>query len=66
MPARITVKRGKCQGDVLSLVSYLYKNGPSPSPTESGDVNCDGTVDLGDILFLVAYLYKGGFAPGCP
>jgi len=49
--------------DVLSLITYLYKNGPPPSPPESGDVNCDGTVDLGDVLYLIAYLYKNGSAP---
>jgi len=52
-------------GDVLFLVSYLYKGGPAPYPLAAGDCNCDGTIDLGDLLYLVAYLYKGGPAPSC-
>ncbi|KPL00796.1 MAG: hypothetical protein AMJ91_03230 [candidate division Zixibacteria bacterium SM23_73_3] len=53
-------------GDVLHLVSYLYKNGPAPDPLEAGDVDFDGDIDLGDLLYLVNYLYKGGPPPGCP
>jgi len=50
-------------GDILSLVSYLYKGGPEPDPYRAGDVNCDCLLDLGDILYLVSYLYKGGPPP---
>ena len=53
-------------GDVLFVVSYLYKGGPAPDPYEAGDCNGDGTIDLGDLLYLVSYLYKGGPAPDCP
>jgi len=52
-------------GDVLYLISYLYKGGPAPDPLEVGDCDCDGVVDLGDVLFLINYLYKGGPAPDC-
>jgi len=52
-------------GDVLYIVSYLYKGGPTPVPYEAGDCNCDGYLDLEDVLNLVSYLYKGGPAPGC-
>ena len=52
-------------GDVVYLVTYLYKNGPAPSPIEAGDCNCDGIVNLGDVVYLISYLYKGGPAPGC-
>ena len=53
-------------GDIVYLVSYLYKNGPAPSPVEAGDCNCDGIVNVGDVVYLVSYLYKNGPAPGCP
>jgi len=53
-------------GDVLYLISYLYKGGPAPQPMAAGDVNCDGTIDLGDVLYLTSYLYRGGPPPGCP
>jgi hypothetical protein len=52
-------------GDVVYLISYLYKGGPEPCPVEAGDVTCDGIVDLGDVVFLVSYLYKGGPPPAC-
>ena len=52
-------------GDVVYLISYLYKNGPAPNPLLVGDVNCSGMVELGDVVFLISYLYKGGPAPLC-
>ena len=50
-------------GDVVYLVSYLYKNGPEPLPAESGDCNRDQNVDVGDVVDLVNYLYKNGSPP---
>jgi hypothetical protein len=52
-------------GDVVYLVSYLYKSGPPPVPDCVGDVNCDDIVNIGDVVYLVSYLYKGGYSP-CP
>jgi hypothetical protein len=53
-------------GDVVYVVSYLYKSGPAPDPIWVGDCNCDEIVNVGDIVYLVSYLYKGGPPPGCP
>jgi len=50
-------------GDVLYLISYLYKGGLPSDPLSVGDVDCSGVVDLGDVLYLISYLYKGGFPP---
>ena len=50
-------------GDLLYLLNYVYKGGPSPVPPCRGDVNCDAVVDLGDMLHLISYLYKSGPAP---
>ncbi|MGB3092143.1 MAG: dockerin type I repeat-containing protein, partial [Candidatus Zixiibacteriota bacterium] len=37
-------------GDVVYLVSYLYKGGPEPyCPTGRGDVNNDGVINVGDV-----------------
>ena len=52
-------------GDVVYLVSYLYKSGPAPTPVESGDVNCDEIVNIGDVVYLVSYLYRNGPPPSC-
>ena len=49
--------------DVVYLISYLFRGGPSPHPLENGDVNCDGKVTVSDVLHLVNYLFKGGPPP---
>ncbi|MGB2804426.1 MAG: dockerin type I repeat-containing protein, partial [Candidatus Zixiibacteriota bacterium] len=50
-------------GDVVYLVSYLYKNGPAPDPLAAGDADCNGVINVSDVVYLVNYLYKGGPAP---
>jgi len=52
-------------GDVVYLITYLYKGGPPPDPIPVADVNCDCVVDLGDVVHLISYLYKGGPPPSC-
>lgn len=52
-------------GDVVYLISYLYRNGPGPHPLWIGDCNCGGIVTLGDVVYLISYLYRGGPPPGC-
>jgi hypothetical protein len=52
-------------GDVVFLITYLYKSGPAPDPVGRGDVNSDGIVALGDVVYLITYLYKGGAPPPC-
>jgi hypothetical protein len=53
-------------GDIVYLVSYLYKGGPAPNPLWTGDANSDSIVNVGDIVYLVSYLYKGGPPPSSP
>lgn len=52
-------------GDVVYLVSYLYRGGPTPKPYQAGETNCDGIVNAGDVVKLVSYLYRGGDPPIC-
>jgi len=52
-------------GDVVYLISYLYKNGSPPDVYQSADVNCSGLVELGDVVYLISYLYKSGPEPVC-
>ena len=66
------VQRGNvnCDGqvnvaDVIYIISYLFKGGPSPNPFEAGDVNCDGKVTVSDVVYLINYLFKGGPPPPC-
>lgn len=51
-------------GDVVFLISYLYKGGTKPCVMESADANDDHRVDIGDVVYLISYLYKGGAPPG--
>ena len=50
-------------GDVVYLVSYLYRNGPAPNPLEVGDCNCDGIINIGDVVYLINYLFRNGPPP---
>ena len=54
-------------GDIVFLITYLYKNGPAPCVMESADANADCRVDLGDVVHLISFLYRGGPppVPGC-
>jgi len=51
-------------GDVVYLVTYLYRGGPAPEPLWVGDCNCDGVTNVGDVVYLVTYFYRGGDPPG--
>lgn len=53
-------------GDIVFLISYLYKGGPPPSIPESGDVVHDGLLNLSDLVYLINYIFKGGTVPHCP
>jgi len=52
-------------GDVVFLINYLFRYGPSPDPLQTGDTNCIGGVDVGDVVVLINYLFKGGPEPSC-
>jgi len=53
-------------GDIVQLISYVYKAGSPPIPPESGDVTHDSLIDLSDVVYMISYLYKNGPAPYCP
>ena len=53
--------------DIIYLVNYVFKGGPSPVIHFSGDVNANCQTNLTDLIYLVNYVFKGGPAPdGCP
>jgi hypothetical protein len=52
-------------GDVVYVINYLFKSGPTPDPIQAADTNCDGVVDVGDVVYLINYLFKGGLPPVC-
>lgn len=49
--------------DVVYLINYVFKDGPTPDPVQAGDVNCDDSVDLVDVVYLINYLFSGGPPP---
>ena len=53
--------------DIVYLVNYILKSGPSPDPLISGDVNANCEVDITDAVYLTNYVFKSGPAPqpGC-
>jgi hypothetical protein len=54
-------------GDIVYLVTYLYKSGPAPlCPLARGDANNDGVINVGDVVYLVTFAYKSGPEPVCP
>jgi len=53
-------------GDVVFLISYLYKDGPAPEIFLTGDLNCDTIIDLADVVWLISYLFRSGPLPCAP
>jgi hypothetical protein len=51
-------------GDVVYLINYLFKQGPSPELPAQSDNNCDQVVNLGDVVYLLNYLFRSGPVPG--
>ena len=51
-------------GDPVYLVTYIFKNGPTPVPYASGDANSDGSINIGDAVFLINYIFHSGPPPG--
>jgi len=51
--------------DVVFLINYKYKDGPSPSPPYLSDVNSDGEINILDTVYIINYKYKSGPAPDC-
>ncbi|NIM97754.1 MAG: hypothetical protein GTO24_06645, partial [candidate division Zixibacteria bacterium] len=50
-------------GDVVYLISYLFRSGPAPQPMCVGDANLSGSVEAGDVVYLISYLFRSGPAP---
>ncbi|MFW9842881.1 MAG: S8 family serine peptidase, partial [Candidatus Thorarchaeota archaeon] len=50
-------------GDVVYLVTYIFKDGPPPMPLEAGDADCDENLNVGDAVYLVDYVFNNGPEP---
>jgi hypothetical protein len=49
--------------DVVFLITYIFLQGPAPSPLVSGDANCDGSIDIDDCVYLLTYIALFGPPP---
>ena len=49
--------------DAVFLVSYIFADGPAPSPLAAGDADCDLVITVSDVVYLIAYIFAGGPAP---
>jgi len=49
--------------DAVSLVSYIFADGPAPEPLLAADANCDGTANITDVTYIVNYIFAGGPPP---
>lgn len=49
--------------DIIYLVNYVFKGGPTTPVPDHGDVNCSGAVTSADIINLVNFIFKGGLPP---
>ncbi|MFH2048012.1 MAG: dockerin type I repeat-containing protein [bacterium] len=53
--------------DLVLLVNYLFKSGPTPACIDEGDANGSGLILVDDLTLLVNYLFKSGLPPvTCP
>ena len=54
-------------GDLVFLISYLYRAGADPCVCEAADCDNNCVIDVGDVVYMVSYLYKDGPepVPGC-
>lgn len=52
--------------DIVYIINFKYKGGPSPEPLVSSDVNNDGDINILDIVYLINFKYKGGPDLNCP
>jgi len=49
--------------DIIALVSYVFRSGPTPNPPAIGDVNGIPPTTSADIIYLVNYVFKSGPPP---
>src|SRR5574341_452208 len=49
--------------DIVTIINFLFKSHPAPSPSCRADANADGQVLLTDIVYLINFIFKSGPAP---
>jgi len=49
--------------DIIFLINYLFRSGPTPSPFCRGDANYSNSILLNDIVYIVNFVFRGGVPP---
>ena len=49
--------------DIITIINFLFRAAPAPTPLCRGDANANGNVLLSDIVYLINFLFKSGPAP---
>ena len=49
--------------DAVRIINYVFIGGEPPDPLESGEANCDGSVNVSDAVWIINYVFVGGNAP---
>ncbi len=62
-PGDVTGDGNILLADIIALINYRFKSGPTPSPFCRGDANGDGSILLADIIYLINRVFKSGPAP---
>jgi hypothetical protein len=52
--------------DVVYLINYLFRDGPTPYVLSAMDVNCDDEVTIPDAVYLINYILRDGPEPCHP
>jgi hypothetical protein len=52
-------------GDIVALISYLYRDGPGPADLYHADMDCSGAVDVADIVVMINFIFKSGYLGCC-
>ncbi len=52
--------------DVIFIINYKYKDGPTPASLNQIDVDNSGAIDIFDVVYLINYKYKDGPDLICP
>lgn len=73
VPGTISFERWNCGrigggsisnlSNVVYLINYIFRGGPSPMDVSYGNVNCDQVVSVSDAVYLLKYIFSGGSVP---
>lgn len=52
--------------DAVSIITFIFAEGPEPFPYEAGDANCDGLDNITDAVYIISWIFNDGPPPCDP